>query len=60
MGRPLLSSTNVLLPVSKWNTTLAHNSSFSSMGPRIWNGVPQSIRNVISVDQFKGLLKTSV
>ena len=57
-SRPLCLSTNGLLPVSKCNTTLAHNSSFSSMGPRVWNGVPQCIRNVTSVDHFKKLLRT--
>ena len=57
-GRPLYSSTNGLLPVSKCNTMLVQNSSFSSMGCRIWNGLPQSIRHATSVDQFKGLLKT--
>ena len=38
--RPLCSSTIRLLPFSKYNTTLVWNSSFSSMGPRIWNGPP--------------------
>ena len=57
-GRPLHSSTSGLLPVSKCNTMLVQNSSFSSIGPRIWNGLPQSIRHATSVDQFKGLLKT--
>ena len=57
-GRLLCSSTNGLLPVSKCNKTLAHNCSFSSMGSRIRNRLPWSIRNAISVDQFQGLLKT--
>ena len=57
-GRPLHSSTNGLLPVSKCNIMLGHNSSFSSMGPRIWNGLPHSIGNATFMDQFKGLLKT--
>ena len=57
-GRPFCSSTNGLLPVSKCNTMLVHNSSFSSMGPRIWNRLPQSIINATSVDQFKGLWNT--
>ena len=57
-GRPLCSSINGLLPVSKCNTMLVQNSSFSSMGPRIWNGLSQSIRHATSVDQSKGLLKT--
>ena len=57
-GRPLHSSTNGLLPVSKCNTKLVQNSSFSSMGPRIWNGLSQSIRHATSVDQFKVLFKT--
>ena len=57
-GRPLHSSTNGLLPVSKCNTMLVQNSSFSSMEPGIWNGLPQSIRHATSVDQVKELLKT--
>ena len=36
--RPLCSSTIGLLPLSKCKTTLVWNSSFSSKGPRIWNG----------------------
>ena len=57
-GRPLCSSTIGLLPVSKCNTMLVQNSSFSSMGPKIWNGLPQSISHATSVHQVKGLLKT--
>ena len=57
-GRPLHSSTIGLLPISKCNTTLVQNSSFSSMGPKISNGLPQSIRHATSLDQFKGLLRT--
>ena len=57
-GRPLHSSTNGFLPVSKCNTMLVQNSSFSSMGPKIWNGLPQNIRHATSMEQFKGLLKT--
>ena len=56
-GRPLCSSTIGLLPISKCNTILVQNSSFSSMGPKIWNGLPQSIRHATSLDQFKELLK---
>ena len=33
---------------------------FSSMGPRIWNGLLQSIINATSMDQFKKVLKTSL
>ena len=57
-GRPLCSSTNGLLSVIKCSTMLVQNSSFSSVGPKIWNGLPQSIRYATSVNQFKGLLKT--
>ena len=57
-GRPLHSSTNGFLPVSKYNTMLVQNSSLSSMRPRIWNGLPQNIRHTTSVGRFKGLLKT--
>ena len=49
-GRPLCSSTIRLLSVSRCNTMLVQNSSFSSMGPKIWNGLPQSIRHATSVD----------
>ena len=55
--RPLCSSSIGLLPISKCNTTLVQNS-FSSMGPRIWNGLPRRMRHATSLDQFKGLLKT--
>ena len=57
-GRPLHSSRIGLLPISRCNTTLVHNSSFSLMGPKISNGLPQSIRHATSLDQFKQLLKT--
>ena len=56
--RPLRSSSNGLLPISKCNTTQVRNSSFSAMGPRIWNELPQSIRQAVTLDQFKKLLKT--
>ena len=56
--RPLRSSSNGLLPISKCNTTQVRNSSFSAMGPRIWNELPQSIRQAVTLDQFKRSLKT--
>ena len=49
-GRPLHSSTIGLLTISKCNTMLVQNSSFSSKGPKIWSGLPQSIRHAMSLD----------
>ena len=56
--RPLRLSSNGLLPISKCNTTQVRNSSFSAMAPRIWNELPQSIRQAVTLDQFKRSLKT--
>ena len=46
------------LPVARANTAFIHNSSFTSMGPQIWNALPTSIRTATSLETFKTKLKT--
>ena len=46
------------LQVAKADTALVHNSSFTSMGPQIWNALPTSIRTTTLLDTFKTKLKT--
>ena len=55
----LRSSSQLKLPISKSNLSFIHKSSFSSMGPRIWNSLPQHLRCAENLDTFKGLLKTT-
>ena len=46
------------LPVSVQRLSQVHNSSFSAMGPRIWNSLPTKLRQIDSLDTFKKELKT--
>ena len=57
-GRQLWSHTNNCLPVSRSNTSMTHNASFRSMGPRIWNTLYLNIINAPSLLIFKKELKT--
>ena len=57
-GRQLWSHYNNCLPVSRLNTSMTHNASFKSMGPRIWNTLPLNIINAPSLLIFKKELKT--
>ena len=43
-GRMLRSSTKAVLPVSRSALMHVHRSSFASMGPRIWNGLPELVK----------------
>ena len=52
-NRQLRSASLNKLPVARANTTLVHNSSFTSMGPQIWNALPTSIRITTSLETFK-------
>ena len=52
-NRQLRSALSNKLPVARANTALVHNSSFTSMGPHIWNALPTSIRTVTSLETFK-------
>ena len=40
----LRSSRSSLLPITRSQTSIAHNSSFASMGPRIWNELTIRLR----------------
>ena len=56
-NRQLRSALSNKLPVARANTAFVHNSSFTSMGPRIWNALPTSIRTATSLETFKTKLK---
>ena len=45
-NRPLRSAANHDIPVVKCNTALVHKSSFKSIGPRLWNALPTSIKAI--------------
>ena len=57
-NRPLRSTTNNNLPVNKFNTTFVNNRSFKALGPRIWNNLPDRLRNIEDINIFKAKLKT--
>ena len=57
-NRPLRSAANHDIPIVKCNTTLVHNSSFSSAGPRLWNALPNNIKAITTLSEFKSKLKT--
>ena len=54
----LRSSRSSLIPITRSQTSIAHNSSFASMGPRIWNDLPIRLRKETDINMFKCLLKT--
>ena len=54
----LRSSRSSLLPVTRSRTSITHNSSFGSMGPRIWNDLPIKLREETDINTFKSLPKT--
>ena len=56
-NRQLRLASSNKLEVAKVNTALAHNSSFTNMGPQIWNILPTSIRTTTSLETFKTKLK---
>ena len=57
-NRPLRLAANHNIPVVKCNTTLVHNSSFRSIGPRLWNALPNNIKAINTLSEFKTKLKT--
>ena len=57
-GCNLRSTTFNHLPTVRCNTAIAHNSAFSSTGPRLWNMLPNDIKTSSSLDVFKARLKT--
>ena len=52
-SRRLRSTTELKLPVIKSRTTQVHMCSFASMGPRIWKGLPKTLGEAASIEQFK-------
>ena len=57
-NRPLRSTTNNKLPVNKFNTAFVNNRSFKALRPRIWNNLPDGLRNIEDINIFKAELKT--
>ena len=57
-NRPLRSTTKNNLLVNKFNTTFVNNRSFKALGPRIWNNLPDRLRNIEDINIFKAELKT--
>ena len=49
----LRSSTNDLLPITRYRTALVHKGSFSSGGPVLWNNLPITIQTTENIDIFK-------
>ena len=56
--RTLRSSMQLKLPAIKCNLAQVHRSSFTSIGSRIWNSLPYQLRTSVSINDFKGKLKT--
>ena len=54
----LRSATLNNLPTVRCNTAIAHNSAFSSTGPRLWNMLPNDIKSSSDLEVFKTRLKT--
>ena len=57
-GCSLRSTTLNNLPTVRCNTAIAHNSAFSSTGPRLWNMLPNDIKSSSDLGVFKTRLKT--
>ena len=57
-GHSLRSATLNNLPTVRCNTAIAHNSAFSSTGPRLWNMLPNDIKSSSDLEVFKTRLKT--
>ena len=57
-GHSLRSTTLNNLPTVRCNTAIAHNSAFSSTGPRLWNMLPNDIKSSSDLEVFKTRLKT--
>ena len=57
-NRKLGSSSSKKLPVNRCRTSMVQNSSFSSMGPRLWNLLPYHLFCAESIELFKSGLKT--
>ena len=54
----LRSTNSGRIPTMVSRTTLVHECSFHSMGPRIWNNLPETVIKTTSLSAFKSQLKT--
>ena len=57
-GRSLRSASGLKLPVSISKLSQVHKCSFKSIGPRIWNELPFSLKIAPNIEAFKTRLKT--
>ena len=46
------------IPTTMSSTIIVHECSFHSIGPRIWNNLPETVINTTSFNAFKSQLKT--
>ena len=59
-GHHLRTSTFNKLPISRSNIAQVHNGSFKSVGPRMWNILPNDITSCNTMEAFKRKLDTPV
>ena len=57
-NRVLHLMTNSLLPISRHKLSQVQNSSFKSVGPRLWNTLPIELCEEQNLETFKSKLKT--
>ena len=56
--RNLRSNSQTLLNQMRVRTRLFGDRAFAKAAPELWNSLPQSLRDITSLDQFKSRLKT--
>ena len=56
--RNLRSNSQNLLHQMRVRTKLFGDRAFSKAAPELWNSLPQSLRDITYLDQFKSRLKT--
>ena len=57
-NRHLRSEAARRLPIPRCSLTFVQNSSFHSIGPRLWNLLPKNIQESSTLEQFKSKIKT--
>ena len=58
--RNLRSNSHNLLNQMRVRTKLFGDNVFAKAAPELWNSLPQSLRGITSLDQFKSRFKTFV
>ena len=56
--RNLRSNSQNLFTQMRVRTELFGDRAFAKAAPELWNSLPQSLRDITSLDQFKSRLKT--